>query len=518
MMLSNETACKRRNKKTRFYLLLLLLTVLSLAACGGGGGGGGDPDPGSNIDPDPITNPIPNPTPSPSPGPTPLPGGGTSTTAPVWSGGTAIINTATTDTVYETQLVYDDQGDGIAVWVSRDTNNVNRLVYSRYSANADTWSTPQLIDDTPMIIAQLGPGHEYRVQRVSLAIDDDTSNAYVVWFVTDTSGLGKVMASTYNSTSSTWSTPVVLNNDEMADARAVSVSSNGGVTIATWLEVDNQSTGTFPEDLYGVYASVASGSNWGTAEKIDDGTQVAYTARIEGHIPPIAVIDFNGNATVVYNYFTTGWTIWAAEKPANGTWQTPVQIDGGGNVSHRDISAAVTEDGSFHAVWVDYIGSLDQAVMYSRKAAGALTWSTPVMVESEAGNAFAPVFAGNANGDGIVAWVNDETSTDLMVSHYDTTLGAWGSAVAVGNGVSDSRQPQVIMDPMGNAVVVWRWINLWYSFYTPADGWTDIASVPGGRHGMHYEFAWRGGFDSLALIWAYNESGVPSEVNVGTLQ
>ncbi|WP_455366819.1 hypothetical protein, partial [Kaarinaea lacus] len=415
-------------------------------------------------------------------------------------------------------LAYDDLGNGIAVWVSRDTNNVNRLVYSRYSANADTWSTPQLIDETQTINAQLGPGHEYRVQRVSLAIDENTNNAYVVWFVTDISGPARVMASTYSNASGSWSTPVVLNNDEMADARAVSVSSNAGVTIATWLEVDNQSTATFPEDLYGVYASVASGSGWGAAEKIDDGSQVAYTARIEGHVPPIALIDYVGNVTVVFNYVTTGWTVWVAEKPAGGSWQTPVQIDGGGNVSHQDVNAVVTEQGTFHAVWVDHIGSRDQAVMYSSKIPGASTWSTPVMVESVAGNAFAPVFAGNANADGIIAWVNEETSTDLMVSHYDSTLDAWGSAVTVGDGVSDSRQPQVIMDPMGNAVVAWRWINLWYSFYSPSNGWTAINSIPGGRHGMHYEFAWRGAFDSLALIWAYNELGVPSEVNVGTLQ
>jgi len=504
-----KTSMNKPGKRKVYFYLLLLIVILTLAACGGGGGG--DPDPGGGGGGG-GPNPNPNPSPSPSPTPTPNPG----TNLPAWSATPVMLN-ASTDSVYETQLAYDDLGNGIAVWVERDTNSVNRLFYSRYTGTNDTWSTPQLIDETPTINAQTGPGHEYRVERVSLAIEENSTNAYVVWFTTNVGLEGKVKASMYDSTAGTWSTPTILNNDQMADARAISVSSNGGVTVATWLEVDAQTTDGFADDIYGVYASEASGSNWSAAQKIDDGTQVHYTPRIEGYIPPIALIDFNGNTTVIYNYVTTTWTVWAAEKPNGGAWQTPVQIDGGGAAPHQDISGTVTEDGTLHAVWVDYMGTLNDVVMYSRKSAGALTWSAPVVVESEAGSAFSPVFAGNANGDGIVAWVNDNGPTDMMVSHYDTATDTWGAAIPVGDGVLDSRQPKAIMDPLGNAVVVWKWVNLWYSFYSPTDGWTQIAAMPGGRHGMHYEFAWRGSSE-LSLIWAHTESGMDPEVMVSTLQ
>lgn len=480
---------------TKTIILFIFIAVGS--ACGGGGGTS-----------DPATQ---DPTPAPTPSPTPTP------TTKQWSSTPAVLNT-TEDNIYEPHLGYDQAGNGIAIWVSIDTSNNTSVMTSRYSASGQLWSTPTPIYANADPVKYLGgPGNEYWESFTGLAVADN-GDAWAVWVVSTSGTQQTVMTSHFDSTSLTWSTPESLNADLSKSAHSVHVATNGsGQTVATWLEVDAQDSAVVPRDLLGVYASTYDDvlGSWSTPIKLDDGSQEYYApGSVIDHSPQV-VVQSGGKVVVVWHYYASGWGIWAAEKNS-GTWTAAQQIHDGA-FNDRELDVRLDENDNIHAVWVQRDATSNDTVLYSRLSAGSSAWSTPLSLEQLDGDAYAPKVAANNSGRIIVSWLNNDVSLDLYATQYDPIQSQWTSSETVAAGVSLSKQPTVAIDNNNNATILWQYVNLWYVHYTPTNGWETKASIPNGRHGMHFSLLPTGS-NSLEAIWAYNESGASTKLYVSAFE
>jgi hypothetical protein len=296
------------------------------------------------------------------------------------------------------------------------------------------------------------------------------------------------------------------------------VATNGsGQTVATWLEVDAQETSAFPRDLLGVYASLYDDvSGWSTPVKLDDGTQQYYAPGTVYDHTPQPVVTASGNMVVVWHYYTNGFGLWSAEY-STGTWNPAHRIDDGTTSSNREINLSLDALDKVHVVWVARDASGNDRVLYSRLDDGSSIWLTPASLEAIEGGVNAPKVAANINGRVVVSWLNDNTSLDLYATQFDADQQLWSTPENVAAGVSSSKQPTVSLDNDDNVLILWQYTNLWYVRYTPTDGWAAKASVPAGRHGMHFSLAPQG-TASLHAIWAYVESGVAPKLYVSNYE
>jgi len=99
------------------------------------------------------------------------------------------------------------------------------------------------------------------------------------------------------------------------------------------------------------------------------------------------------------------------------------------------------------------------------------SWGTPVLIETDA---IDPQVAVDPSGNAIAVWINLSATLSARSNRY-TPSGGWGTAVPIeiGSGFG-SQHPEVAVDPGGNAVTVWRRDDdggAWSNRYTPSGGW-----------------------------------------------
>jgi hypothetical protein len=105
-------------------------------------------------------------------------------------------------------------------------------------------------------------------------------------------------------------------------------------------------------------------------------------------------------------------------------------------------------------------------------------WGEPVLIEiSNAGGAFSPQVAVDPNGNAVAVWrQSDGTRANIWANRFTPSAG-WGVAERIEtDDAGDARNPQVAVDPNGNAVAVWHQSdgtrrNIWANRFTPSAGW-----------------------------------------------
>lgn len=106
-------------------------------------------------------------------------------------------------------------------------------------------------------------------------------------------------------------------------------------------------------------------------------------------------------------------------------------------------------------------------------------WGVAELLEATAGKAVTPQVAIDAAGNGVAVWVQTPegggTVADVWSRRY-TPAGGWGEAELVEEGTGAASNPQVVMGPNGEAMVVWvqapdgggTVTDVWSRRYTPA--------------------------------------------------
>jgi len=161
------------------------------------------------------------------------------------------------------------------------------------------------------------------------------------------------------------------------------------------------------------------------------------------------------------------------------TWTAPVALNtNAASDSESDQHPQVTTDGAGNwlAVWrsKDSLGETigtDEDILVSRSTDAGITWTAPVVVNtnaaSDSGRDWNPQVTTDGAGNWVVAWVSNDslsatigTDDDILVSRSTDTGMTWVAPVALNtNAASDSGDeyfPQVTTDGAGNWVAVWQ--------------------------------------------------------------
>ena len=111
-------------------------------------------------------------------------------------------------------------------------------------------------------------------------------------------------------------------------------------------------------------------------------------------------------------------------------------------------------------------------------AAAGIAWGMATLIETDdAGHALDPQVAVDPQGNAVAVWEQEDETfrSDIWANRFVPGLG-WGTAERIETDAGDARDTQVAVDPQGNAVAVWEQSdgirnNIWANRFVPGVGW-----------------------------------------------
>ena len=359
-----------------------------------------------------------------------------------------LIETDDAGDTYNPQIAIDGNGNAIVVWDQFDGIRYN-IWANRYIPGFG-WGAAQLIENDDV-------GYAFVPQ---ISIDAD-GNAIAVWHQWDGTRYN-IRANRYIPGSG-WGEAELIETDDAGGAFSpqIAIDTNGNA-IAVWFQWD----GTRKNIWANRYIP---GSGWGTAELIE--TNDAGDA-----LDPQIAIDNDGNAIAVWNQWNgTRKNIWTNRYASGSGWGTAelIETDDAGDASGPQI--AIDTDGNAITVWYQSDGTRDN-IWANRYIPGSGWGATELIDANNAGLAYNPQIAFDANGNAIAVWQqSDGTRNNIWANRYSLGSG-WGLAQLIETGnAGDASYPQIAIDASGNAIVVWEQFdgardNIWANRYIPGSG------------------------------------------------
>lgn len=273
------------------------------------------------------------------------------------------------------------------------------------------------------------------------------SNATVVWH--HAGGMGNVsydiQSSRYADASGTWGGPVSVVDSGDSAYQQIAIDHDGAET-AVWHQEDGAT--------YSIYASRRSSAaaSWQVP--------VLLEAEGGGAVRPQVAVDGSGNAFVVWSQDDgASYSIRAIHYDISAdTWGNDalLEVDPGDAL----FPQVVADDmGNAIAVWHQHDG-IRNNIRANRYDAMTGAWGGAVPLENADGDATHAQVAVDSAGDAVAVWQQFEGAGDIIyVGRYDGLIDSWEAAVAIDtDDPLHSHRPQVAVDGSGNATVVWvRW-------------------------------------------------------------
>jgi hypothetical protein len=177
------------------------------------------------------------------------------------------------------------------------------------------------------------------------------------------------------------------------------------------------------------------------------------SAAAPGVAAPRLVLDFQGNAVAVWLHSEgTRRTVEAAVRPTGGDWQTPVEISNSDQIADDPPQVTVDPQGTVVVMWQRFQGGSRIVQSALRPAGGG--WQTPVDISSTA--AASPRLAVDAQGNAVAVWRGYDGTSSVVQSAVRPTDGNWQAPIDLSATGQSASNPQLAVDPHGNAVAVWK--------------------------------------------------------------
>jgi len=116
-------------------------------------------------------------------------------------------------------------------------------------------------------------------------------------------------------------------------------------------------------------------------------------------------------------------------------------------------------------------------------ADAAIGWDAAALIEAFAGDAEAPQVAVDSLGNAIVVWQqNDGAWESIYSNRYEVGRGWWSAALIETGNAGDAENPQVAVDGSGNAIAVWQQNygsrdSIYSNRYVVGTGWGEAQLV-----------------------------------------
>lgn len=287
-------------------------------------------------------------------------------------------------------IAADPDGNAIAVWVQREMDSANLVVWSnRYTSGS--WGAAAPIDDEPT------PS----VATIAVDVDAD-GNALAVWTRPDFPG-DVIWANRYTP-SLGWGAAQLIESDTATDVTdtRLDVGTTGDAFVVWGREEDGR------KDVWSVRFS---GSSWGMPERIDN-----HSADTVG--PDIAV-DGMGVAHAVWSQTDDDFrNIWAAQYTPGSGWGMPELIEPPNEDPREDADATtprvdVNTAGNAFVVWRQTFQ--DWGSIWANRLDPGTGWMTAELIEDNERAARLPKIAVDENRHAHAVWLHSfATSTDWV--------------------------------------------------------------------------------------------------------
>lgn len=331
------------------------------------------------------------------------------------------------------QVAFDPQGDTVAVW--RRFSGSNEIVQASVRpVTSGTWQTPVNLSE---------PGRDATEPHVAF---DSSGNAIAIWKRSNGANL-IIQAAARPASSGTWGTPVNLSEAGQNAANPHVAFDSQGNAIAVW----NRENGS-NQIVQGSVRPASSGT-WQTPVSISETGWNSFE--------PQLAVDPAGDAVAVWRRTNgiSGEFIQAAVRPvSSGTWQAPVRLSETGQ-NAEGPQVAFDHEGNTLALWQRYNGSA-YIVQSSVRPVSSGTWQTPVNVSEGGQNAINPQLAFDSQGDAIAVWRRNNGSNYIaQAAVRPVSSGTWQTPVSLSEVGQSAAEPLVAMDSAGDAVAAWSRSN-----------------------------------------------------------
>jgi YD repeat-containing protein len=437
---------------------------------------------------------------------------GALTTPSSW-GAPSPFNPAYAGTAEDLKVVFNQDGNGWAIW-----REASHMFVNRYRADTGSWDGPTVLENQPGDIASasISVGSDGNTVLAYLQYDSGMSR-YAVrartylrdpYWGTDPGYWGSEITVGYMSSAAVpasgtlsvdilntragiawvdsgnnnlyyteitggyWSYSVVSMEPSAAAAGKPAVAVQwDGVTVA-W----RQSDGT----AQSIYVNQFSDStySWSGATLLESSATAADD--------PVAESDYDGNTYVAWR---AGSDL-LMRVHNNGTWANQTVIDTGSSTVESFSIGFSRYTGSAIAAWVQSDGTAS-SVYASRSSWGGSSWTAPQLLETSTTPAVAGQYNISAglgmNGEAVVAWLQSSgTANDLVAASFNGTN--WSPAGVVDTRTAAASRPAVgIAYANGNprAMALWHQDyngaqDTFYSTVTPGAGGAPYYTIPSG--------------------------------------
>jgi len=320
------------------------------------------------------------------------------------------------------QVSINTLGYAVAVWEEFD--GTNSIVRSSTLPFGGTWSPPVTISAPTFDSSQ--------IPQVAV---DPMGNAVAVW--QRHNGSFNITQAATLPFEGTWSTPVDISLTTIDTFSPQVGVDNFGNAIAVWTNVTNQI-------IQG--ATLPFGGAWTAPVNISSSSDLS-------NVPDLAV-NPAGNGVAVWTALSSGnFFTQASTFTPGGGWTAPTDISSIG-VTSFEVEAAIDNFGNAVAVWsVSSIGT-DIFIQSAYLPFGSI-WSAPVTLSSSGGQAFDAHVGFDALGNATAVWDFNDGVQVLIQSSMLPFGGSWTTPQNISSAGQVSDSPQISIDPLGFALVVW---------------------------------------------------------------
>jgi hypothetical protein len=342
--------------------------------------------------------------------------------APAWLGPVGL--STTTRDAYAPQVAVDPRGNAVAVW-RRSSATGDRVQSSTRAAGGD-WQAP---------VDLSAPGAIGFDPQVAV---DPHGDAVAVWQRYDDAD-NLIVQGTARPAGGAWQPPVDLSAAGQ-NAVGVQVALDAlGNAVAVWQRFDGA-------DDVAQSATRPAGGSWQAPADLSAAGQPAAAAQV--------AFDARGNAVAVWQRFDgANDVVQSATRTAGGAWATPVDLSAPGHSALR-AQLAVDPQGDAVAIWQRHDGTHYVVQAAARPAGGV--WQPPDDL-SAAQNAADPQVAVDPRGNAVAVWNRDSTGGRHVVQGATRAADSdWQTPVDLSVSGRDATSAQVGVDPRGNAIALWQ--------------------------------------------------------------
>lgn len=337
----------------------------------------------------------------------------------------------------EPQIAFDKQGDAVAVWEAY--TGYTFVVESSYKPAGGAWRPSVLLSPEEI------PG----AAHPQLAIDD-AGDAIAVW--DRGSAIDAVTQAAFMTAGGSWQAPVDVSPEgDSAFEPQVAFDAQGDALVL-WSHFDSYSKGTYEYNAQSAFRPT------------DGAWQAPVNVSTQGFAGGLHVaFDGQGNATAVWDQWSDGFlsppVVQTAARPANGIWQTPVNLTAGADEidqprGAREPAVAVDAQGDAVVVWAWEFGGVIQAAF---KPANGV-WEAPASLSTFDDSARNPDVAFDGQGDALAVWVliSSNSEDETVQAAFKPAGGVWQAPEDLYRASRSANSPEVAFDGQGDALVAWN--------------------------------------------------------------